>query len=113
MNRIAATMLCLEAIVLMLAIPVAIAVSDVNAAVAVPVGVGIGLACLGAAAMVRRGRPGYVLGSALQVVAIGLGVVVTVMFFLGGIFALLWFLLLKLGPEVERARAARAEGDTE
>lgn len=112
MNRVAATLLTLEAVVIMLAIPVAVAVADVEPRIAVPVGVGVGLACLVAAAMVRRTKAGYVLGSVLQLAAIGSGFIVPVMFFLGGLFALLWIVLLRIGPDVDRARAAR-EGDAD
>ena len=107
MNRIAATILSVEAIVIGLSIPVAIAVSDVDASTAVSVGLALVAACVTAAALVRRGSIGYYLGSVLQVVAIALGLVVPVMFALGGIFAVLWFLTLRLGREVERADAAR------
>ena len=107
MNRIAATILSVEAIVIGLSIPVAIAVSDVDASTAVPVGLALVVACVTAAALVRRGSIGYYLGSVLQGVAIALGFVVPVMFALGGIFAVLWFLTLRLGREVERADAAR------
>jgi hypothetical protein len=95
-NRIAATVLSLEAIVIGLAIPVAIGVSDIDASTAVPVGLALVVACVTAAALVRRGPIGYYLGSVLQVVAITLGLVVPVMFALGGIFAVLWFLTLRL-----------------
>jgi hypothetical protein len=106
MNRVAATLLVLEAVVVMLAIPVAIVVSGVEPAVAIPVGLGIGLLCVVSAGLVRRGRPGYVLGSVSQVAAIATGFVVPVMFFLGGLFALLWVVVLRIGPEVDQARAA-------
>jgi hypothetical protein len=106
-NRIAATILAVEAIVIGLAIPVAVAVSDVDASTAVPVGVAVIVACVAAAALVRKGRAGYILGSVLQVLAVALGFVVPVMFVLGGIFALLWFVTLRLGRAVERADAAR------
>jgi hypothetical protein len=89
----------------MLAIPVAVVVADVEPALAVPVGVGLGVLCMVAAGLVRRGRLGYVLGSVLQVAAIATGFVVPAMFFLGGLFALLWVVVLRIGPEVDRARA--------
>lgn len=107
MSRVAATLLALEAIVIMLAIPVAVVVADVDAPVAVPVGLGVGLACFVAAALVRRTKVGYVLGSVLQVVAILAGFIVPVMFFLGGLFALLWVVLLRIGPDVDRAKAEK------
>jgi hypothetical protein len=106
MNRIAATLLVLEAVVVMLAIPVAVVVGDIEPAVAIPAGLGIGLLCVVSAGLVRRGRPGYVLGSVSQVAAIATGFVVPEMFFLGGLFALLWVVLLRIGPEVDQARAA-------
>ena len=106
MSRIAATLLVLEAIVVMLAIPVAIVVGDLEPAIAITAGLGVGLLCVVAAGLVRRGRPGYLLGSVAQVGAIATGFVVPVMFFLGGLFALLWVVLLRIGPDVERSRSA-------
>jgi hypothetical protein len=106
MNRIAATFLLLEAVVVMLAIPVAVVVGDTEPAVAIPAGLGIGLLCVVSAGLVRRGRPGYVLGSVAQVAAIATGFVVPEMFFLGGLFALLWVVLLRIGPEVDQASTA-------
>jgi hypothetical protein len=106
MSRVAATLLTVEAVIVMLAIPAAVAVTDVAAGVAVPAGVVVGLALLVAAALVRRGRVGYVLGSVLQVLVIGAGFVVPVMFFLGGLFALLWLVLMRIGPEVEQRGGA-------
>jgi hypothetical protein len=62
---------------------------------------GVGaLACVLVAGLLRF-RWAYVAGSALQVLLIGVGVVVPVMFFLGAVFAGLWFLALYLGRRVE------------
>ncbi len=110
MNRIAATLLSLETIVVLLAIPVAVNLSDVDTAAAWVAAGGVALLCVVGAATVRRGRVGYVIGSAAQVATIGTGFVVPVMFALGAIFALLWFTLMRIGPEVERAKAARENG---
>ena len=107
MNRIAATLLSIEAVVVALAVPVAINISDVGTGVAWLAGGGVALTCIAGAATVRRGRPGYVIGTIAQVGAIAIGFVVPTMFVLGAIFALLWFMLLRIGPEVERAKAAR------
>ncbi|MGH8776905.1 MAG: DUF4233 domain-containing protein [Jiangellaceae bacterium] len=104
MNRIAATVLSIEAVVIALAIPVAVGVSDVDAGTAVPGGLAVAVACVVTAALLRRGRFAYYVGSVLQVVAVALGFVVPIMFVLGAIFALLWFLTLRLGHEVEAAR---------
>jgi hypothetical protein len=109
-SRIAATVLCVEAVVIALAIPVAITVADVDTATAVPVGLALSVACLAVAAFLRRGQAAYYVGSALQVVAVLLGLVVPTMFVLGGIFATLWFVALYLGGKVEAAEAARREG---
>jgi hypothetical protein len=109
-SRIAATVLCIEAVVIALAIPVAIGVMSVNSATAVIVGLSLSVACLVVAALLRRGRVAYYAGSLLQVAAVLLGVVVPTMFVLGGIFALLWFVALFLGGKVEAAEAERREG---
>lgn len=107
MNRIAATILSMEALVVLLAVPVAINLSDVSSGAAWAVAGAVAVLCVVAAATVRRGRAGYVVGHAAQVLAIGAGFVVPAMFALGGIFALLWVVLLRIGPEVEAAQEAR------
>lgn len=107
MNRIAASILSIEAIVVLLAVPVAINLSDVSTATAWLFGGGVAAACVVGAATVRRGRLGYVIGTIAQVAAIAMGFVAAAMFVLGGIFAMLWVTLLRIGPEVERAKAAR------
>lgn len=108
MNRIAATILSIEAIVVLLAVPVALNISDVSTGTAWLLGGGVATACVVGAATVRRGRLGYVIGTLVQVAAIAMGVVVTLMFVLGPIFAFMWFVLLRIGPEVERAKIQRS-----
>jgi uncharacterized membrane protein len=108
-NRIAAVVLSIEALVIALAIPVAISISDVDASTAVPIGLGIAAACVVVAVLLRRTPVAYYLGSALQVVAITLGFVVPIMFALGVIFAVLWFMTLHLGRKVELAEARRRQ----
>lgn len=100
-----AAVLSLEAITLGLSTPVMIAVSDVDPAVALPVGIGLAVAALVVAGTLRA-EWGYALGWALQAFAVALGVLVTTMFFLGGIFALLWATAYLLGRKIERERAA-------
>ena len=109
MSRIAATVLCIEAVVIALAIPAAIRLASVDAAVAVTVGGSLAVACLVVAALLRRGRFAYYLGSVLQLGAVLLGVVIPTMFVLGAIFAVLWFVALYLGGKVEAAEAERRE----
>lgn len=100
-----AAVLTLEAITLGLSTPVMISVADVPASQALPVGLGLTLVCLLVPALLRRPW-GYTLGWAVQVAAVGLGFLVTTMFFLGAIFALLWGLADLLGRRIERERAA-------
>lgn len=107
LRRVASALLTLEAIVIFLAIPVAIAVSDVNAEVAVPTGLGVALFALVAAALLRK-RIGWWFGWLVQVLAVAMGFVVPAMFVLGGLFALLWVLMLQLGKRVEAAQQSDA-----
>ena len=100
-----AAILGLEAVVLGLTTPVMVMVSDVDASVAVAVGVGLTVVCLLLAGMLRRPWA-YAAGWAVQVVAVGLGFVVPMMFLLGAIFALLWGTAYFLGKRIERERAA-------
>ncbi len=108
-----AAVLSLEAVILALTAPVAIAISDVRPAVAISVGLGLAVVCVLAAGMLRT-RRGYDLGWAVQVAAVGLGFLVTTMFFLGAMFALLWGTADYLGRKIERERAeAYARFDAE
>lgn len=105
MARVAAAMLTLEAVVFVLTIPVMISVADVRTAVAVPVGLGAVVATLVAAGLCRRGRIGYVAGWVVQALAMAGGLVVPAMFFIGGLFAVLWLVLMRIGPRVDAAAA--------
>ena len=99
-----AAVLSLEAVVLGLTTPVMISISDVATPTALSVGLGLMLACLLVAGLLR-GEWAYLLGWVIQVAAIGLGVLVTIMFVLGPIFALLWGTAYFLGRKIERERA--------
>jgi len=99
-----AAILCLEAITLGLTIPVMVSVSGVSVGRALAVGLGLTVACLLLAGMLRA-EWAYALGWVIQVAAIALGFVVPLMFFLGGIFALLWGSAYFLGLKIERERA--------
>jgi hypothetical protein len=100
-----AAVLALEAIALGLTTPVMISVSDVSAGAALAIGLGLLVACLLVAGLLRRPWA-YALGWAIQVGAVALGVVVGIMFVLGGIFALLWGMADFLGRRIDRERAA-------
>jgi hypothetical protein len=99
-----AAVLCLEAITVALTTPVLITIADVPVGRAVLIGVGLAVACLLLAGMLRAPWA-YALGWVLQVGAVAIGFLVPMMFFLGGIFALLWGMADFLGRKIERERA--------
>ncbi len=99
-----AAILSLEAITLGLTTPVMINLAGVPWRTAVAVGLGLCVACLLLAGLLRW-EWAYAVGWLIQVVAIGLGFVVTIMFVLGAIFALLWGTAYFLGRKIERERA--------
>ena len=100
-----AAVLSLEAITIGLTTPVMISIVGVDTSTALWVGLGLMGACLLVAGLLR-GEWAYMLGWVLQLAAIGLGFVVTIMFVLGPIFALLWGTAYFLGRKIERERAA-------
>lgn len=100
-----AAVLSLEAVTLGLTAPVMIAVAGVPVATALVVALGLALACLVLAGLLRH-EWAYVAGWVVQGAAVGLGLVIPVMFVLGGIFALLWGTADTLGRKIERERAA-------
>jgi len=61
------------------------------------------------------GRPGgYVAGSVAQGLVVAAGVVVPMMFVVGGLFVILWVVALRLGKRIDRERAqwdAAHQGD--
>lgn len=100
-----AAVLCLEAIALSLTTPVMITIAGVPVRTALVVGLGLAVLCLLLAGMLRASWA-YALGYAVQVAAVGLGFVISMMFLLGGIFALLWTAADFLGRKIEREKAA-------
>jgi hypothetical protein len=106
MRSLASIVLGFEAIVLALVTPVMISVADIRPAVAVPVCVGLALLSLVATGLLRH-QVGYVLGSVVQVGAVGLGFVVPVMFVLGLAFAGFWVAAIVLGRRIEEAKKAQ------
>lgn len=105
---LAALLVC-EGIAVGLSVPVAITVAGVAPARALPVGLGLALGCIVTAGLLRR-RWGVLIGSVLQAVAVALGLVVPAMFVVGGAFAVLWVLALRLGRQVERLSAEQPDG---
>ena len=100
-----AATLSLEAVTLGLTTPVLITIADVDTPVALLVGLGLAVLCLLTAGLLRH-EWAYGLGWLIQVAAVGLGFVIGLMFFLGGVFALLWATAYLLGRKIERERAA-------
>lgn len=99
-----AGILTLEAIALGLTTPVLITIADVAVGPALAIGLGLAVACIVVAGMLRA-EWAYGFGWAIQVAAILIGFLVPAMFFLGGIFALLWGSAYFLGRKIERERA--------
>ncbi|MGC4109250.1 MAG: DUF4233 domain-containing protein [Nocardioides sp.] len=100
-----AAILSLEAIVLALTTPVMINLANVPWRTACAIGLGLCVLCLLLAGLLRW-ETAYRAGWAVQVIAIGLGFVVPIMFLLGAIFALLWGMADILGRRIDRERAA-------
>lgn len=98
-----ASVLVAEALVVFFTVLVAKDLSGLGAGRVVPVGLGVAAACLLLTGLLRFGWA-YVVGSLLQVVLVLAGLVVPVMFALGTVFALLWFLALYLAVRVGRIR---------
>ena len=106
MRTLCSAVLLFEAIVLGLAIPVALALSDVSGGVVVGVGLGLVVACFLAAGLLGRGSAGLAVGWLVQIAAVLSGFVVPAMFFLGGLFGLLWYFSIRLGRKGDLATAA-------
>lgn len=105
MRGMMAGVLAPEAIVLGLASAVLMANGDVSKPVALTTGLGLMVLCLVACARLRN--PWAVsLGHAIQVMAIGLGFVVPLMFVVGGLFALLWGMAVMLGQKISTEKLA-------
>ncbi len=104
-RRLCATILLLEMIVLGLTTPVLVSVNHVGTGPALGIGLGLAGACLVVSGLLRF-RWAYVLGWAIQVAALALGIEVGVMVLLGIVFLALWATAYLLGARIERERAA-------
>lgn len=105
MKGICAAVLVFEGLVVFFAMLVALDLSDIDHATLWWVGSTALVACVALAGLLRRSWA-MTAGSVLQVLIIGTGVVVPTMYFLGALFAGLWFLAIFLGRRVERLQAA-------
>jgi Protein of unknown function (DUF4233) len=106
-RRLTSSVLSMEFIVFWLAIIVAIVQSHVRIAAALSVGSVLAIGCVVVAGMIKRPWA-YRAGSVVQVLAVLCGFVVTVMFFVGLIFAVLWIIALRMGDAAWR-RATQFE----
>ncbi|MGA8208709.1 MAG: DUF4233 domain-containing protein [Nocardioidaceae bacterium] len=106
-RSLCAGMLVLQAVMLFLFGVVSIGMTTLGVGTSLAMGTGLALLCLLAAGLLR-GPAGYVLGWLVQVIAVGLGVVVASMFFLGAVFAALWTGAYVLGTKIDREKAERA-----
>lgn len=106
MRTLCASVLAFESIIVLLAIPVAIVVYGVSAPVGILVGGAIMVACIFVAGSQKR-HWGLLAGWILQVVIIATGFVVPTMFFLGAVFAVLWFYAIRVGRRGDAIKAAR------
>lgn len=118
MKTLCASVLIFESIVVLLAIPVAINAEAVPAAAGVTVGLLIVIACVVLSGMQRRASWGVQAGWAMQAIILATGFVVPTMFFLGAVFALLWFYAIKVGKQgdlikIERDAAVAAREEAE
>jgi Sec-independent protein secretion pathway component TatC len=105
-RQFAATMLVLEAFVVLFATLVAFGLRVAAPGQVWLVGGALALALVLAAGVLRR-PGGYVVGSVLQVAVVLAGLAVTLMYVVGGVFAVLWVVSLRLGARIDRERAER------
>ena len=104
-RTLAAATISLEALVLFFAGLVAKDLSHLSPGAALGLFWALAVAGLVTAGLLRT-RAGYVVGWLVQAAAIASGFWVPVMFFLGSVFALLWYAALAQGARIERERAA-------
>lgn len=71
---------------------------------------GIGMVACAVAARLQRTRAGVVLGSGVQVLLLLGGLLVPMMFVVGGVFTVIWVLGVWLGSKIDRERAERDTG---
>jgi hypothetical protein len=100
-RTLAAATLVFEALVVFFAGLVAKDLSSLSTGAALGLAGGLAGACVVTAGLLR-GKAGYVIGSLLQVAVVGAGFWVPVMWFLGAVFAVLWFVSLRTGGRIER-----------
>jgi hypothetical protein len=109
MGRVTLSILVFEAVVCGLAIAGMIQVEGMPVVTSSLLGGGAALLALVAAALLRT-PVGYPLGWLTQLVVIALGLATSMMFVVGGMFALLWLLVFVLGRRIERSKLSTGGG---
>jgi len=105
MKVLGTAVLAMEIIVMVLAVPIAATNGSLpDTRTAIIGAVAIMLVLIVAIGALRRGPRGIWLGWGAQVLVLACGFVVPMMFIVGGIFAVLWFVALRLGRRVESAQ---------
>ena len=111
MRVLGSVVLALEAIIVILAIPLAATNGSVDNT-GLAIGIGIVMAVLLVLAIGTLGRPwGVGVGWGLQVLVLAIGFYVPMMFVVGAVFALLWFVAVRNGRRVDGLRAREAVDD--
>jgi hypothetical protein len=105
MRVVLLSILIFEVIVFVLAIPVMLLVSEVPTGLAFGFGGGAALLALVAAGLMRR-PIGYLFGWLAQLVGVALGLLTTPMFFVGGMFGVLWLITFVLGKRLDNPTVA-------
>ena len=98
-----------EAVVLFLLIPVVAVTGNLDGRAGFFVGAVPLIFCIAALGTLSRGPIGVALGWATQIAAIAAGFFAVHMFFLGPIFALLWWSALRWGARADALDAQRAQ----
>ncbi len=104
-RTLAAATVSLEAFVVFFAGLVAKDLSGLSPGASLALFGALCVACLLTAGLLRRPW-GYTFGWVVQAAVIASGFLVPTMFFLGAVFAVIWFVALQQGAKIERERAA-------
>jgi Sec-independent protein secretion pathway component TatC len=99
----------MEAVIVLLAIVPAIKLEHVSGSAVGILGGVIAVVAIVLSGMIGRGRWALYAGSVFQLLVIAAGVMVPMMYVLGAIFAILWFLGIWLASKVEREQKEREE----
>lgn len=101
------TILVCEAFVVFFAALVAYGLQLASGATVAVAGSAGALLCVMAAGLLRRGPAGYAVGTAVQVLLLVAGIWIPAMLVVGGVFAVLWVIALRLGSRIDRERVER------